>query len=770
MEINSFNQEFGYELLSSIPYSYDLYLQNKLTETESGIDTDSLYYFSPKHTSNSIKRDIKNTVKAKNENLPYVGIHTHERPELKFPPYKEHYKNNDYKWDKPTLCICNRYTTEWNKEPINYFDLEMLDWMFSKLKKIYHIVYFPVNIPVEFEDQEEIRKMNDIDIALKHNVNVFNYIKGDSWNESMLKVFANCEHYITMNGGYSILASLFGGTNIIYSKKCNELNFNSFNRWYPNHSNQRTQYVENYNELKNKITDLYIKKLPLVNIIINMSDPILFDRCIKSVLKQDYKNINIVVVTNTEDNIKHSRKYNIRHIHIDPLQLKNKFDESYINNVNINIVQKKVDGYIMIMNDADILLSDDSISTIMETVGEDKLLIWKTQMPGKLTPKNIKYEDFHNNICYHSKNIKLANWEPNKKSIKNIVKRFRRNVKYLDKVINKYDPTYSIYENVIEHIEQSNHKIIERIDKNDTQLKHIKNELEEIQKLEFNDKFDDRIMELVEKSDDQSFDDRITELVNNLENDSDYESVQKMINKGSTNNESEIAVILHLYYTDLLPEFISYLKNIKQDYDLYLTLVKGSPMLAKTINEIYKFKQDTNILLVENKGLDIGPAFLVMKNIIENGKSYKYYLKLHTKKSPLINFGETWRKELCKICVSEINVHNSLNLLKLDNVGMIANKKNICGFKDMYTNSDIVKQYVKKFNLSLNNFEFVGGTMFWVDGELWENFFKSINIDLEYSRFCNGSFNDKKEGKYTHSMERIFGVIVKHNKLKIIGI
>ena len=34
----------------------------------------------------------------------------------------------------------------------------------------------------------------------------------------MLKVFANCSHYITMNGGYSILSSLFQGTNIIYSK------------------------------------------------------------------------------------------------------------------------------------------------------------------------------------------------------------------------------------------------------------------------------------------------------------------------------------------------------------------------------------------------------------------------------------------------------------------------------------------------------------------------------------------------------------------------
>lgn len=523
MEINSFNQEFGYELLSSIPYSYDLYLQNKLSETESGFDTESLYYFSPKHTTNTIKRDVKNTIKAKKEELPYVGIHTHERPELKFPPYKEHYKNNDYKWDKPTLCICNRYTTEWGGEPINYFDLDMLDWMFSELKKSYHIVYFPVNIPEELQDQEQPRKLNDIDVALKHNVNVFNYIKGDSWNESMLKVFANCEHYITMNGGYSILASLFGGTNIIYSKKCNELNFNSFNRWYPNHSDQRTQYVENYNELKNKITDLYIEKLPLVNVIINMSNPILFDKCMKSVLKQDYKNINIVVVTNTENNIKYSRKYNIRHIHIDPLQLTDKFDEDYIKCVNIDIVQKKVDGYIIVMDDADVLLSDDSVTTIMGSVSEDKLLVWKTQMPGKLTPKNISYEDFHNNICYHTDYVKFANWEPNNKSIKNIVKKFRKrlHVEYLDKVITKYDPTYSTYDKVIEHIEKTNHKVIERIDKNDAQLKFVKDEIEEVKKLHFDDKFDDRIMELVEglgeKSDDQSFDDRITQLVDGLE-------------------------------------------------------------------------------------------------------------------------------------------------------------------------------------------------------------------------------------------------------------
>lgn len=757
MKINSFNQEFGYELLSSIPYSYELYLQNKLTETESGEDTESLYYFSPKHKSNSIKRTIKNTNKAKKEKLPYIGIHTHERPDLKFPPYKSHFKNKDYKWDKPTLCICNRYTTEWNNEPVNYFDLEILDWMFSNLKDLYHIVYFPVNIPPEFEDQEQIRNMDDIDIALKHNVNVFTHIKGKSWNESMLKVFANCEHYITMNGGYSILASLFGGTNIIYSKKCNELHFKSFWRWYPNHSDQRCLHIDNYLDLKERISELYIKKSPLVNVIINMSNPILFKRCIKSVLKQDYKNINVVVVTNDEKNIKYTRKYNFRHIHINPLMhIKNEnYEKDFIKNVNIDIVQEKVKGFIVVLDDTDIFLCKDSLSSVMKSVDKNKLLIWKTQMPGKIIPKNKKNFKFHNNICYHTKHIKLANWKPNKKSLNILIKNFRKKlkIKCIDEVINKFDDKYDSYDA----------KIFELYDKS-------------------NLSFDKKIDELVKKMntetfdtfDNFTFDDKIDELIFSHDEitKSKFELIINKNLKYIPKSNSEIAVLLHLYYTDLLPEFISYLKNIKQDYDLYITLVKGTNDLDKTIKEIFNFKEDANILLVENKGLDIGGTFMIMKKIIEDKKSYKYYLKLQTKKSLLApdNYGETWRKDLCKICDSELNVHNSLNLLKLYNVGMIGNKKNICDSNGLYNNIHIVNQYAKKFKLNLDNLEFIGGTMFWVKGDIWENFFKSINIDLEYSKFCNGSFTDSKHGTYTHSMERIFGIIIKSNKLKIIGI
>ena len=38
------------------------------------------------------------------------------------------------------------------------------------------------------------------------------------YNTCQLMVFANCQNFLTMNGGAAILASYFGGRNVIYTK------------------------------------------------------------------------------------------------------------------------------------------------------------------------------------------------------------------------------------------------------------------------------------------------------------------------------------------------------------------------------------------------------------------------------------------------------------------------------------------------------------------------------------------------------------------------
>lgn len=429
MVVDSHNIEFGYELLSAVPYAYELYLRGELTETISGVGSEPLYYFSPKHTVNHEPRSWFNTAKARLNGLPYTFIHKFERPTLQFPPYKEHYANKQYKWGKPTLCICNRYNVEWGARPINYFDGQILDWLFENLKSQYEIVYFAVDLPEELQDNAHSMPLDDLSVCKRHEVKVFQHVKGDSWNESMIMVFANCEHYITMNGGYSIMASLFGGTNIIYSKKgdpqTKELTYNSFVRWYPNHSNQRVVEVNTYSDLKAKVKAIYIDKLPTANIIVRTSKrPNSFAACIKSIGIQDYPNINVVVTTDEETGVKYTRDYKVRHLHIDRRNINvkkkpNTYDYGlpFIYNEYIAIAQRLVNGFIMFLDDDDMFNCNNAVSIVMSKAKANKLTVWRTDFNnGRTVPngsfgKEIKLYDITGiGLCYHSSQIDSTDW------------------------------------------------------------------------------------------------------------------------------------------------------------------------------------------------------------------------------------------------------------------------------------------------------------------------------------------------------------------------
>ena len=105
-------------------------------------------------------------------------------------------------------------------------------------------------------------------VLIYNNIIIFQDLLNDTnenWNTVMLKIFSNCEKFITMNGGYSILASFFGGQNIIYSKRgmvqTSEINIGSFWRWYPEFNNAQIKYVSTYDELFNAVDNLFVKNL-----------------------------------------------------------------------------------------------------------------------------------------------------------------------------------------------------------------------------------------------------------------------------------------------------------------------------------------------------------------------------------------------------------------------------------------------------------------------------------------------------------------------------
>ena len=174
MIVNSYNIEFGYELISCVPYAYWLYENGQLKQTISGTGSKPLYYFSPKHTINPRKRGWHNMTKACKANIPNIKIHKPylDLVQIKIPPYKEYYKNDTYKFDKPIVCICNRYSVEWGKEPINFFSLECLEILFNKLKKDYQVIYFAVDLPEQLQDHYHSIELGDYKFVKKKHKDV----------------------------------------------------------------------------------------------------------------------------------------------------------------------------------------------------------------------------------------------------------------------------------------------------------------------------------------------------------------------------------------------------------------------------------------------------------------------------------------------------------------------------------------------------------------------------------------------------------------------
>ena len=112
------------------------------------------------------------------------------------------------------------------------------------------------------------------------------------------------------------------------------------------------------------------------------------------------------------------------------------------------------------------------------------------------------------------------------------------------------------------------------------------------------------------------------------------------------------AIVLHLHYQDLWPEFWHYLKEIKdENIDVYVTVHTTETKWYTDIKA-----NATDVFVIDNKGADFGGFLYSLHQI----KSMNYFTitKLHGKKSPRMELdsnmpgakeaggGEKWRKAL----------------------------------------------------------------------------------------------------------------------------
>ena len=146
------------------------------------------------------------------------------------PPYKALFRNRQFVFDKEILIIQNKYATEpWKhkaatgtpvERPYVFIPLDLLDRFFGALKERYQIIY---NRYTETIDDSVVGDLGDFDLIAKKYPEVLTVQglarkHGLNYDETQLRVYANAERFISVQGGGALLTHYFGGRAIVFHR------------------------------------------------------------------------------------------------------------------------------------------------------------------------------------------------------------------------------------------------------------------------------------------------------------------------------------------------------------------------------------------------------------------------------------------------------------------------------------------------------------------------------------------------------------------------
>lgn len=260
-----FSGEFAPELQFVLPFAYWHYKNGTLESTVSSKYTKELYFFSPNHREDFQTRSNEGNY---NFEMPRV-LYSQDYDMSKWipVPLKETYKNNVYVYEKPILIIANRYNMEWDGPPVSFYSMEMLAFILEKLKDKYTIIYNrpkPQNITMDNSDIYDMDEYSWLEkeypeVILMENLYKENKARANNFNHLQLMVYANASHFISIHGGTATLASYFGGTNLILSKKGPEHYFDCFHKLYPQFSGAKILHAKTDEDVKQYVEAHFVK-------------------------------------------------------------------------------------------------------------------------------------------------------------------------------------------------------------------------------------------------------------------------------------------------------------------------------------------------------------------------------------------------------------------------------------------------------------------------------------------------------------------------------
>lgn len=245
-------------------------------------------------------------------------------------------------------------------------------------------------------------------------------------------------------------------------------------------------------------------------------------------------------------------------------------------------------------------------------------------------------------------------------------------------------------------------------------------------------------------------------------------NLNKIIPRNSNTDyrsDKAIAVIVHIYYEDLLDYDFKLLRNIPEYIDIIITTNELDKKVLIEKNFLSKLKNNSKVILVNSRGREMSALFVGCKDIIKN---YDYFCFVHDKKSSFHThslIGSSFRDTIWENMLASEDYINSIIKYfdENDSLGVLVPPRvnHATIFTSFYANywlSNVneMKKLLDKMNinveLNLRERPLSIGNCYWARFEALKPLF---NLDFDYV-----DFNPEPmplDGTVSHALERIYG-------------
>lgn len=227
---------------------------------------------------------------------------------------------------------------------------------------------------------------------------------------------------------------------------------------------------------------------------------------------------------------------------------------------------------------------------------------------------------------------------------------------------------------------------------------------------------------------------------------------------------ADVAIVMHIYYPDLWPEFKAKIESLDVAHDLYVTLTYRGDETEELATQIRAEFPDATVVPLENRGRDILPFLTLVNAGALTG--YKAVCKIHTKKSPHREDGEKWRRHLIDGVLPDEGLEGLLETFIGDEKASfwVADGQHFDDTKWWGSNLEITRSLLRRIEVEITGkrLSFPAGSIYWM---------KPVIVDLLRAMKLNTEQFDPElaqvDGTLAHALERTMGFLSDVAELEI---